>query len=160
MYYRILGTAALALSFMAGTAIAQASYMDEDFYLNNYCKTTTWNDETTSKSPNIGDCQELVREFYEHKKKGVRLNPPWKYGDKETPYLKIKNFGSCTFGVRVVDTDNDNPAPLAGKDMGDIVNDAIDMFGHDGKIGASGVVPCAPKWMSDKNHHIAWKIYV
>ncbi|KAL5360965.1 hypothetical protein BJX96DRAFT_151156 [Aspergillus floccosus] len=116
----------------------------------DYCEVSSFIDQTSDASPSVADCLTIIKNIE---------------GDGETdwthqvvghPHREIASHGSCAFGVEATKTDGNVNFKIGGQDVIDIINDAIDKFARDGKIGAKGDVNCNG---NVKSQPIEWGIY-
>lgn len=116
----------------------------------DYCEISSFIGETTDASPSVSDCLTIIKNIE---------------GDGETqyttqvvghPHREIASHGSCAFGVEATKTDGNVNFLVGGQDVIDIINDAIDQFAWNGKIGAKGNVNCNG---NVKSQPIKWGIY-
>lgn len=99
------------------------------------CGMSTFEDQTSSASPTVSDCEQIVR--------NIEGDPSTDFTRAITGHHEILKFGSCAFGVeRTGGTGGAVMFKGGGQDVIDIINDSIKKFGSSGKVGAKGVMPC------------------
>ncbi|KAI1368687.1 hypothetical protein F5Y08DRAFT_335251 [Xylaria arbuscula] len=107
---------------------------------DSVCGTTTWINETTSKSALATDCSNLAHKLEKHKQQGWELIDFVAGASYENdPYQGITNETTCIFGIKVNHPVNLAPAILTHGDVSDILKDAVAQFtSADQRVGASG----------------------
>ncbi|KAF2160117.1 glycoside hydrolase family 18 protein [Zasmidium cellare ATCC 36951] len=112
-------------------------------------ETVGMENETSDASPLITDCQDMIN------------NIAGTSGEWTTPLDSVRQLtsaGTCAFSVqeRNVDSDGNGSYKVGSQDIVDIVNEAIKLYGSNGKVGASGTFDCNG---DIKQQHLLWYLY-
>ncbi|KAK6356033.1 hypothetical protein TWF718_000407 [Orbilia javanica] len=96
------------------------------------CSASTFEDKTSGASPLVSDCLQIIA--------NIEGNPSSKWTQRNTGQRKIVKYGSCAFSIE--QAGDTLEFEVGGQDVIGIINDAIDKFGSNGKVGAKGVMSC------------------
>ncbi|CAK7233391.1 hypothetical protein SEUCBS140593_008587 [Sporothrix eucalyptigena] len=102
------------------------------------CGDSTFVDQTSSASPSVSDCMELVDDI-EGSDNSYKI-----FSDQQAILTKR----SCVFGVQ----GKSGGTYIANQDVVDLIRDSIAKFGGSGKIGAKGTMVCG-------GDSVEWGIY-
>ncbi|OJZ85163.1 hypothetical protein ASPFODRAFT_61841 [Aspergillus luchuensis CBS 106.47] len=111
------------------------------------CSGYTYQDETSSASPNVSDCQTIVKNIQATSRK-------WTTGIGHQ--RDIAKSGSCHFGVQNVGVTGDVTYHTGSQDIVTIINEAISKYASDGLVGAKGYMECGG---DAGNQKVEWGIY-
>lgn len=116
----------------------------------NTCEDSSFVDQTTGASHLVVDCQTIIR--------NIEGNGSTDFTHQVVghPHREILHYGTCAFGIEATKTDENVNFVVGGQDVIDIINDALDRFARDGKIGAKGNVNCNG---NVKSQPIEWGVY-
>lgn len=111
------------------------------------CSSYTYQDQTTSSSPNISDCQTIVKNIQ-------GTSGSWTTGIG--PQRDIASYGSCNFGVQNTNVTGDVAFYTGSQDIVNIINEAIALYSWNGLVGAKGYMECS----GDVNtQSVEWGLY-
>ncbi|EKV10555.1 glycoside hydrolase family 18 protein [Penicillium digitatum] len=111
------------------------------------CSGYTYQDETSSASPKVSDCQTIIKNIQ-------GTNGEWTTGIGHQ--REIAKFGSCQFGVQNVGVTGDVTYYTGSQDIVNIINEAISRYASDGLVGAAGYMECS----GDADHQkVKWGVY-
>ncbi|GKZ37253.1 hypothetical protein AbraIFM66950_008710 [Aspergillus brasiliensis] len=111
------------------------------------CSGYTYQDETSSASPKVSDCQTIVKNIQ-------ATNGEWTTGIGHQ--RDIAKFGSCNFGVQNVGVTGDVTYHTGSQDIVTIINEAISKYASNGLVGAKGYMECSGDAGSQK---VEWGLY-
>lgn len=99
---------------------------------NNECGPASFVGNTSGASPKIADCKTIV--------KNISGGGRWTITKGES--RKLVKFGTCAFSVKDLGTDASLVEYVGNKDIINLINDSINKFGSNGKVGAHGKMKC------------------
>ena len=111
------------------------------------CSGYTYQDETSSASPKVSDCQTIVKNIQ-------GTSGEWTTGIGSQ--RSIAKFGSCHFGVQNVGVTGDVTFHTGSQDIVNIINEAISLYASNGLVGAKGYMQCDGNTGSQK---VEWGLY-
>lgn len=111
------------------------------------CSGYTYQDETSSASPEVSDCQILVENIQ-------GTNGEWTTGIGES--RNIASFGSCSFDVENNGVTGDVTYYTGSQDIVNIINQAISQYASDGLVGAKGYMACGG---DAGGQNVSWGLY-
>lgn len=111
------------------------------------CSGYTYQDETSSASPKVSDCQTIVKNIQ-------GTNGEWTTGIGGQ--RDIASFGSCNFGVQNSGVTGDVTFYTGSQDIVNIINQAISQYASNGLVGAKGYMECGGDAGSQK---VEWGLY-
>ncbi|GCB21695.1 killer toxin subunits alpha/beta [Aspergillus awamori] len=111
------------------------------------CSGYTYQDETSSASPKVSDCQTIVKNIQ-------GTGGEWTTGIGHQ--RDIAKFGSCHFGVQNVGVTGDVTYHTGSQDIVTIINEAISKYASNGLVGAKGYMECGGDAGSQK---VEWGLY-
>jgi len=126
-------TAALATLLLGAQALPTARTSPSSPLLKRdlYCINYTYQDNTSSASPLVSDCQQLVANIF----------PPGGWRTDQPGFRTISSYGTCSFGVKQDDSEivifN-----VGNQDVSTVIDYAISAYQWFGLIGASGFMEC------------------
>ncbi|KAH0426127.1 glycosylhydrolase family 18-6 [Colletotrichum camelliae] len=113
------------------------------------CGDSSFENQSSGASPKVEDCRQIIKNIE---------------GDGRTEWTTqvalgqraIARFGSCRFGVEATDVSGNADFRVGGQDVIDIINESINRFGGNGRVGAKGTMKCNG---SVKKQGVKWGIY-
>ncbi|RAK99289.1 glycoside hydrolase family 18 protein [Aspergillus ibericus CBS 121593] len=111
------------------------------------CSGYTYQDETSSASPLVSDCQTIVKNIQ-------GTNGEWTTGIGHQ--RSIAKFGSCHFGVQNVGVTGDVTYHTGSQDIVNIITESISKYASDGRVGAKGYMECGG---DAGNQKVEWGLY-
>ncbi|PWY76008.1 glycoside hydrolase family 18 protein [Aspergillus sclerotioniger CBS 115572] len=111
------------------------------------CSGYTYQDETSSASPKVSDCQTIIKNIQ-------GTNGEWTTGIDHQ--RDIAKFGTCNFGVQNVGVTGDVTYHTGSQDIVNIITEAISMYASNGLVGAKGYMKCDGNTGSQK---VEWGLY-
>ncbi|KAH8649114.1 glycoside hydrolase superfamily, partial [Xylariales sp. PMI_506] len=101
----------------------------------NYCGASSFTDDTSSASPTVSDCQQIVT--------NIQLGGDWTVSSSGVQ-SQLVQFGTCAFGIQGQGLPVGNVDFTTGnQDIIDIINAAISQFQFNGLVGAKGTMSCS-----------------
>ncbi|PPR05584.1 hypothetical protein CVT24_002785 [Panaeolus cyanescens] len=116
-------------------------------WINN-CGTSTFINQSSTASPLIKDCQQIV--------KNISGGGTWHVA--LIRQRQLVQYGTCAFGVQSGYIPTATNFRVGNSDIIDLINDSIKKFSWNGKVGAKGVMKC----QTDPGLHLIsvdWTIY-
>ena len=111
------------------------------------CSGYTYTDETSSASPKVSDCQQIVKNIQ-------GTNGEWTTGIGKQ--RSLASYGSCHFGVQNNGVTGDVTFFTGTQDIVNIINSAVSLYASNGLVGAKGYMQCG----GDVNSQMAeWGLY-
>ncbi|KAL2166323.1 hypothetical protein VTG60DRAFT_2930 [Thermothelomyces hinnuleus] len=112
---------------------------------------STFEDQTSDASPLVSDCLQIIR--------NIEGDASTEFTHRITGHREILSYGTCHFGIeRTGGTGGAVEFKVGGQDVIDLINDAVNKFGGNGKIGAKGVMPCDGTTVGT-TVNVLWGIY-
>ncbi|PPR05568.1 hypothetical protein CVT24_003234 [Panaeolus cyanescens] len=100
-------------------------------WINN-CDHSTFINQSSSASPLVKDCQQIV--------KNISGGGTWHVA--LLAQRQLVQYGTCAFGVQAGFSLGVTNFRVGNSDIIDLINDSIKKFQWNGKVGAKGVMPC------------------
>ncbi|KAJ5947147.1 Glycoside hydrolase superfamily [Penicillium verhagenii] len=97
------------------------------------CSSYTYEDETTSASPSVSDCQTLMSNI-------AGTDGEWTTGI--SGQRAIATYGTCKFGVQNDGVTGDVTYYTGSQDIVTLVTEAISLYEWEGLVGAKGYMEC------------------
>ncbi|KAH7028812.1 chitinase [Microdochium trichocladiopsis] len=117
----------------------------------DYCRDSTFEDQTSGASPLASDCRQIIRNIEGDGKTS------WTIQVAGLRQREIVKYGGCALGVEATVANGNVDFEVGGQDVIDLLNDAIKKFeNRDGKIGAKGTMKCNG---NIKDQNVKWGIY-
>jgi hypothetical protein len=114
------------------------------------CGTSTFTDATSSASPLVTDCQQIVTNI-------AGTQGLWEVESAiKNDQHQLVQFGTCAFGVTGTIGTGDVDFNVGAQDIVDIINTSIQMFASNGLVGASGNMTCQGDAGGD---FVGWGLY-
>lgn len=114
----------------------------------DYCRDSTFEDQTSGASPLVSDCLQIVKNIQ---------GTDGSWNTFIETQREIASFGKCKFGVTGKGRKGNSNFDVGAQDVVDIIHDAVDMFGNaDGRVGAKGVMQCDGNL---KDQKVEWGLY-
>ncbi|KAK3956166.1 hypothetical protein QBC32DRAFT_251260 [Pseudoneurospora amorphoporcata] len=113
----------------------------------NHCGDSTFEGRTSDASPLVEDCLQIIRNIQGD------ASTDWTPGIGSTKEIKANG---CTFAVVSTAVKGSVTYKVGGQDLIDIINEAVNRFGGDGKVGAEGDMTCKGNAGPQPVH---WSIY-
>jgi hypothetical protein len=111
------------------------------------CSGYTYQDETSSASPLVSDCQTIVKNIQ-------GTSGDWTTGIGSQ--RDIASFGSCNFGVQNSGVTGDVTFYTGTQDIVNIINEAISLYASNGLVGATGYMQCGG---DAGGQNVQWGLY-
>jgi hypothetical protein len=111
------------------------------------CSGYTYQDQTTSASPLVSDCQTIVKNIQ-------GTSGKWTTG--VGPQRTLASFGSCHFGVQNSGVSGDVTFFTGTQDIVNIINSAISLYSWNGLVGAKGNMQCGG---DAGGQNVVWGLY-
>ncbi|KAK3181826.1 hypothetical protein K4F52_006893 [Lecanicillium sp. MT-2017a] len=99
----------------------------------NDCRDSSFENNSSGGSPLISDCQQIVR--------NIQGDGSWTIPCALRGEHTYATYGTCAMGAHCT-VEGANIAHIGNEDTIDLINDAINRFSFDGKVGASGRMLC------------------
>lgn len=115
-------------SLDARTAVSDSTPESLIFRRSGHCGMSSFAGETSTGSPKISDCVNLVEKFNPSK--------TYKIG---TERKEMGRYGNCRFMARAYSANT----KLGNEDIRDLLRSSIDRYAKDGRVGARGSMHCA-----------------
>ncbi|KAF9890425.1 hypothetical protein FE257_005830 [Aspergillus nanangensis] len=115
----------------------------------DFCKTSTFVDQTSEGSPTVPDCMQIVRNI-------ANTDGQWKVENAIGSHHQLVQFGSCAFGVQGMRKDGNVDFYIGAQDIVDIISESVRRFGGSGKVGAKGEMSCEG---TIKGQDVEWGLY-
>lgn len=151
-------TATIIATLLAATSAAPATQDTSPInpLMHNYCRHSSFNDQTSAGSAPVSDCLNLAKSI---QNRGV---PSW-YEYTAHDVNKHVSYGNCTFDVK----SPTEAAMVGNQDVIDLIHLSIDKFASNGKVSSKGKVPCAkvqtniagPPMAHSGTTPVYWSIY-
>lgn len=121
------------------------------------CGDSTFFDNTTAWSPEVADCNKLIEKVKDAGKGYYTVIFPGLSPGVTSPSPQSLAYsgGNCYFAINGVQEYN----WIGSQDIQDIITDSITKFGQNGKIAASGAVPCSGGGRNEASLTLDWKLY-
>ncbi|KAH7071471.1 putative necrosis-inducing factor-domain-containing protein [Paraphoma chrysanthemicola] len=116
-------------------------------YVND-CGDSTFVNQSSGGSPQISDCQQIVR--------NIAGGGTWTVG-LGGEHHQIVQYGTCAFGIN--GDSSMNAAYIGNGDISDLINDSIKRFAWQGKVGAKGHMACRSIQGAVSGGGLTWGIY-
>lgn len=113
------------------------------------CGASTFVDQTSSASPLVSDCQQLVKNIQ-------GTDGEWEVENAIGSQHQLVQFGECKFVVQGQGKNGNIDFHVGAQDIVDIINDSIQKFGGIGRVGAKGVMSCRG---TVKGQDVEWGLY-
>ncbi|PPR07959.1 hypothetical protein CVT24_002541 [Panaeolus cyanescens] len=145
-----LNSIALFFTSLVLLATAAPSSDVEARAMINNCGSSTFINQSSTASPLVKDCQQIVRNI---SGSGTWTTPLWRQ-------RKLVSYGTCAFGVEGVMPLGITGFKVGNSDIVDLINDSIKLFQWKGKVGAKGEMRCQPEPAIGMPHiKVEWTIY-
>lgn len=115
----------------------------------NDCGTSTFVDQTSSGSPMVADCLEIVKQI-EGKHKS------WEVENAVEQQHQLLHHGTCQFGVQGTSINGNINFHVGSQDIVDIINQSVKQFGGSGRVSAKGDMSCQG---DVKGQPVHWGLY-
>jgi hypothetical protein len=115
----------------------------------NDCGDSTFINQSSGGSPNIGDCQGIA--------KNIAGGGTWTVGAGGEQHQLVQ-LGTCAFGARGAGS-TANAAYIGNQDIIDLINSSIQKFSWNGKVGAKGVMNCQSLKGTFESVDMEWGLY-
>ncbi|KAI0877132.1 hypothetical protein GGS24DRAFT_498216 [Hypoxylon argillaceum] len=122
------------------------------FSSDNFCGSTKFKHETSSQSPLIKDCQEVIDWLNGNRWYGYEFFG-WNKGHLESGYVELGKRGSCVLGVKPLDA-NDGPPVVTMGDAADVIKMAIPRLKKGDHVEGSGTMEC--QVTQDNEQVLSW----
>ncbi len=116
----------------------------------NDCGTSTFVGATSSGSPLIDDCRVIIKNI-----QGTQGE--WTFDNVFGTQKAGPSWGTCTFGAQGEDANGSAAFYIGAQDIIDLINSAIEQFGSNGLVGASGTMTC--RGNINQVPDVLWGIY-
>lgn len=111
------------------------------------CSSYTYQDETSSASPTVADCQTIIKNIQ-------GTNGEWTTGIGGQ--RDIASYGSCNFGVQNSGVTGDVTFGTGSQDIVTIIAESISLYASNGLVGAKGYMECSGDAGSQ---YVEWGLY-
>ncbi|KAL4745304.1 hypothetical protein BDW72DRAFT_211523 [Aspergillus terricola var. indicus] len=115
----------------------------------DYCRDSTFVDQTSDASPSVEDCMQIVKNI-----QGTDGN--WEVENAIGNQHQLVQYGGCAFGVQGIGKDGNIDYYIGAQDIVDIITDSVNKFGGSGKVGAKGEMECDG---TVKDQTVEWGLY-
>jgi hypothetical protein len=113
------------------------------------CGDSTFVDQTTSASPTIADCQQIIKNIQ-------NTLGEWEVENAVEEQHQLVQYGTCKFGVQGTAIDGNVDFHVGAQDIVDIINTSIQKFSWNGLVGAKGEMGCNG---DVKQQSVEWGLY-
>jgi hypothetical protein len=115
-----------------------------------YCGESTFVDQTSDASPNATHCRIIIKNIQGDAK------TDFTHTVVNKPHHEILKHEECHFGIEAASVSGNVDFKVGGQDVIDIINNALEKFERDGRIGAKGFMNCNG---NIKSQPVEWGIY-
>ncbi|KAK3936951.1 hypothetical protein QBC46DRAFT_461157 [Diplogelasinospora grovesii] len=115
----------------------------------NDCGTSTFVDQTSSASPLVADCLQIVKNI-------EGTSGEWEVENALGDQHQLVQSGTCKFGVQGMGKNGNINFHVGSQDIVDIINQAVKQFGGSGQVGAEGDMTCNG---DVKGQDVQWGLY-
>jgi hypothetical protein len=142
-------TAALATLLLGAQALPTVRESPSSPLLkrDNDCTDYTYENDTSGGSPLVSDCQQLVANIF----------APGYWRTDQPGFRTIASYGTCNFGVQQ-HTSVITIFDVGNQDVSFIINNAINAYQSNGRVGASGYMQCSGD-VTDVYNDVYWALY-
>ncbi|KAF4436166.1 hypothetical protein F53441_13310 [Fusarium austroafricanum] len=110
------------------------------------CGDSTFDNHSTGGSPLVKDCQKITR--------NIAGDGRW---DLTVRHRQVVQYGTCAFGAEIVG--QLTAGYIGNTDIIDLINDSINKFQWEGKVGAAGEMSCKSLSGRFSDARVRWGIY-
>jgi len=135
----------LSVAQTAPVSTGSNSTLDKRAWIDD-CGGSTFFSETSTGSPRVSDCQQLVR--------NIAGGGTWQVSGLKM-FQKLASYGTCAFGAQVSNGAFNN-AHIGNSNISDLINDSISKFQSNGVVGSNGGMSCQASFGS---LGVTWRVY-
>ncbi|KID87249.1 hypothetical protein MGU_05659 [Metarhizium guizhouense ARSEF 977] len=136
----LIGASPVAITDGEGSVFSRRNSVDD-------CGASTFENHSSNGSPLVADCRQIAA--------NIANGGTWTVAN--IGQRQLVQYGTCAFGVEVLKPFDAFTTRIGNQDIIDLINESINRFQWQDKVGAAGNMMCQTESFSE--NRVAWGLY-